>query len=532
MKVVTCPEAVDLIPEGATVASSGFGGIGQAECLMAGIEERFLRTGRPRGLTLVHAAGQSNLQGGGIDHLAHEGLLRRIVGGHFRLAPALGRMILEGQAEAYNFPQGVIALLYREIAGRRPGLITHAGLGTFVDPRLEGGKMNARTREDLVEVIRLLDREWLLYKAFPVHVGLIRATAADPHGNLWAGREACRMETLPLAQAVRSHRGVLIAQVAEVLDHPLPPHQVDVPGILVDAVVVAPPEQHRQTSAEPFNPLYIGETDGEAPALEPLPLPLSDRKVIARRAAMELFEGAIVNLGIGMPEGVAAVAFEEGVFDRITLTVESGAIGGVPAGGLSFGASANPVALIPHQDQFDFYHGGGLDLAFLGLAEFDAEGNVNVSRFGDTVAGCGGFIEITQNARAVVFCGTLTAAGLRVDVADGRLRITQEGKVLKACERVQQVTFSGREALRRGVPVLYVTERCVFSLRPEGVTLTEVAPGVDVARDILARMQFRPRIAPALNEMPAGLFRAERIGLALREYGEYGKCGKYGRYGK
>jgi len=560
MHILTAQQAVALIPDGATVASTGFGMIQHPEHLTAALEERFLQTGAPRDLTYVHSAGQGNQQGGGADHLAHDGLLKRDIGGHFRMSLRLSQMILEDRVEAYNWPQGVIALLYREIAAKRPGLVTHAGLGTFVDPRLEGGKLTARTTEELVQVVTLAGREWLFYPAFPIHVALIRMTAADPHGNLTHCREACIMEDLALAMAAHNSGGIVIAQVAELLKEPLLPHEVDVPGLYVDHVVVAPPEHHWHSGDCEFNPAFLGETavpplpadarvrtgrgraagagvgrrsDGATATngvLPPTPslkgggndngdtiplLPLDERKVIVRRAAMALFDGAAVNLGIGMPEGVASVAFEEGVFDRLHLTVESGTIGGVPAGGLSFGASAHPVAMISHVDQFDFYSGGGLDLTFLGLAEFDRHGNVNVSRFGNIIAGCGGFIEISQNARRIVFCGTLTASGLQVEIAAGKVRIVQEGKLAKAKERVQQVTFSGAEALRRGTPVTYVTERCVFELRPEGVTLTEIAPGVDLQRDILAQMEFAPAIAPDVREMDPRIFGLEKMGLRL-----------------
>ncbi len=514
MKVISLSEACSRIPDDATVASVGFGGIGLPEYLFRGIEQRFLETQHPRGLTWIHAAGQSDLNGGGVDHLAHEGLLKRIIGGHYRLAPAIGKLIRDEKVEAYNFPQGVIAQLYREIAARRPGLTTHAGLGTFVDPRMEGGRMNARTTEELVQVVNMLDREWLFYKALPINVGVLRMTVADPFGNLAGDREACKLESLPAALAAHNHGGIVIAQVESLLEKPLTPHEVVVPGLYVDYVVVAPPEFHWQTAECEFNPLYIREETTDAPDI-PL-MPLCDRKIIARRAAMELFEGAVVNLGIGMPEGVAAVAYEEGVFDQITLTVESGTIGGVPASNLSFGAAANPIAFVAHQDQFDFYSGGGLDIAFLGMAEFDAAGNVNVSRFGDIVAGCGGFIEISQNSREVVFCGTLTASGLQLNIGDGKLVIAQEGKVKKAKSAVRQITFSGAEAVRRGLPVKYVTERCVFELRGDGVTLVEVAPGISVEEDIVAQMQFRPQIAKDLRTMPACIFADAPLGLKLR----------------
>ena len=534
MKILTAQEAVALIPDGATVAATGFGMIQHPEHLTAALEDRFLQTGSPRDLTYVHSAGQGNAAGAGADHLAHEGLLKRDIGGHFRMSPRLGQMILDDRVEAYNWPQGAIALLYREIAAKRPGLLTHAGLGTFVDPRLQGGKMTPRTTEELVEVVRAAGREWLLYPAFPIHVGLIRMTAADPHGNCTHHREACIMETLALAMAAHNSGGMVIAQVAELLYEPLAPHEVDVPGLFVDVVVVAPPEHHWHSGDCEWNPAFLGrgriaaraegaggysapgpDTCRDEAAAGMRPLPLDERKVIARRAAMELFDGATVNLGIGMPEGVASVAYEEGIFDRLHLTVESGTIGGVPAGGQSFGASTLPLALISHVDMFDFYSGGGLDLTFLGLAEFDRAGNVNVSRFGKIVAGCGGFIEISQNARKIVFCGTLTASGLQTEVTDAGLRIVQEGKLTKAREQIQQITFSAAEALRRETPVLYVTDRCVFELRPEGVTLTEIAPGVELEQDILAQMEFAPMIASELRTTDARLFREAPMGQAV-----------------
>lgn len=515
MQLSTASDAVALIRDGATIATSGFSGIQQPEHLMVALEERFVQTGAPSGLTLVHSAGQSDLAGGGIDHLAHEGLLKRVIGGHFRLAVKIGQMILEDRIEAYNLPQGVIALLYREIAAKRPGVVTHAGLGTFVDPRLEGAKMTPCTTEEIVEVVQLSGREWLFYPSFPLDVVLIRLTAADPYGNLTHCDEACEMETLHMAMAARNCGGIVIAQVARLLDEPLAPHEVAVPGLYVDHVVVAPPEHHRQTPDYEANPLFTASRAPDETTSLPL-LPLDERKVIARRAALELRDGSTVNLGIGMPEGVASVAFEEGFFDRLHLTVESGTIGGVPAGGLSFGAAVHPLALIGHADQFDFYSGGGLDQTCLGLAEFDRHGNVNVSRFGKIVAGCGGFIEISQNARQITFCGTLTASGLDLLVGDGRLTIRQEGKFTKARDHVQQVTFSGAEALRRGTPVKFVTERGVFELRPEGVTLIEIAPGVDLERDILGQMEFEPLIAPDLRLMPAALFAEAKLGLELK----------------
>ncbi|USX28212.1 acyl CoA:acetate/3-ketoacid CoA transferase [Oxalobacteraceae bacterium OTU3CINTB1] len=499
-KIVSAADAVSLIRDGDTIATGGFVGVGFAENIAVALERRFLAPasdggGHPRDLTLVYAAGQGDGKDRGLNHLAHEGMLKRVVGGHWSLVPKLQQLAIGGKIEAYNLPQGVISQLFRDTAAGKPGLLTHVGLGTFVDPRHGGGKINDRTTEELVEVATMGGNEYLFYKAQPVHVGIIRGTTADANGNVTMEREALTLEALAIAMAAHNSGGIVIVQVERIAERgTLNPRQVKIPGILVDCVVVAEkPEYHMQTFAEPYNPAFAGELRVALSAMAPMPL--SERKIIARRALMELRPNNVVNLGIGMPEGVANVAAEEKLLDLVTLTAEPGVIGGLPAGGLNFGAATNADAIIDQPYQFDFYDGGGLDVAILGLAQADRHGNLNVSKFGSKLAGAGGFINISQNARKVVFVGTFTA---------------DKGRTRKFVEEVEHRTYSGEYAARRGQEALFVTERCVFKLVIDGgmsgLELIEIAPGVDLERDILAQMDFKPSIGAELKLMDARIF--------------------------
>jgi len=511
-KIVTAHEAVALIRDGDTVVAEGFAGQCFAEELTLALEARFLQTGAPRDLTLAFTVAQGNREGRGFDRLCHEGLLKRAIGGHWGMAGELGKMAVDNTIEAYNLPQGVIAQLFRDTAAGKPGLLTRVGLDTFVDPRNGGGKINDATTEDRVELMSIGGEEYLFYKAFErLDAAFLRGTTADPNGNITMEREALFLESLAVATAVHNKGGLVIVQVERIADvGALSPKDVKIPGVLVDCVVVSRPEHHPQTWGTQYSPALSGELRvplSSIPSLE-----LSVRKVIARRAAMELRPNAVVNLGIGIPEGIASVAAEEHILSYIILTAEPGVIGGMPTGGLDFGSAINGEAVLEQPAQFDFYDGGGLDAAFLGMAQADAHGNVNVSRFGPKLAGSGGFINISQNAKKVVFLGTFLAP-CRTEVVDGHIAVDDAVAAPKFLDCVEQRTFSGSYAAGAGQPVLYVTERCVFRLTQAGLQLIEIAPGIDLERDVLAHVGFTPIIDGEPKLMDTRIFRDEPMRL-------------------
>lgn len=514
-KIVTAEEAIELIRDNDTIVTAGFVGVGFAEELAIALKERFLKTGKPRNLTFTYPAGQGDGKSKGLNHIAIEGLVGKIIAGHTGLTPGFGKLINDNKIFAYNIPMGPLTQLFRDIAAHKPGNLTHVGLGTFIDPREEGGKLNDLTKargSDIVTVMTVEGKEYLFYKAFPIHVAFLRGTTADPDGNITMEKECAVLDALAMAQATRNSGGIVIVQVERLARAgTLKAREVIIPGILVDCVVVAKPESHWQTFGEQYSPAFSCELKVPMQAIPPLEM--SCRKIVVRRAAFELKPNSVVNLGIGMPEGVSRVANEERILEYATLTTEAGLIGGLPMGGLDFGAGINVDALITENGQFDFYDGGGLDIAFLGMAETDAEGNVNVSKFGPRFTGPGGFIDITQNAKKVCFLGTFTAGGLDLTVRDGNLLIRHEGRQKKFVLKVEQKTFSGKYATMIKQPVLYITERCVFRLCEEGLELIEIAPGIDLETQVLALMDFKPIIRKPPKLMDPRIFLLPPMGI-------------------
>jgi acetate CoA-transferase len=508
--VLTADEAARLIPSGATVAICGAGGgIVEPTAVIDALSRRFRETQTPRDLTLYHPAGLGDRADRGMSPLALSGLSRRIIGGHWGQSPRLAELAEANEIEAYSFPMGVMSQLLRAAAAGQPGILTHVGLGTYLDPRQTGGRLNPRTREELIRLIEIDGREWLFYPAIPPDVAMIRGTTADADGYISMEDEIAFMDVLAMAQAAHNNGGIVIAQVQRLVEsRTLHSKTVKVPGYLVDALVVVPEQPQLYSGSSRFmSGDYVAVT-GEIAAP-----PLNVRKVIARRALLEVTPGDVGNVGIGISDGIGVIAQEEGVQRDFTLTVEIGPIGGVSAQGIFFGSSVNMQAVIDMPAQFDFYDGGGLDICFLSFAEVDRAGNVNVSRFNNKIMGVGGFVDISSTTRRLIFSGTLTAGGLKTAVENGSVRIEQEGRFKKFLLQVKEVSFNGRDAVRRGQEVIYITERGVFRLTPEGLELFEIAPGMDPERDIAAHMEFRPRIAADLKQMDRRLFRPEPMGL-------------------
>jgi propionate CoA-transferase len=508
-KVISAEQAAELIQDGVTICSPIIGLAGWPEEIGRAMAKRYEETGHPKGLTLVCGSAMGNHKDKGPHVIGLEGLVTKFIGAHTHGSPNIGALIQNNKMLAYCFPQGVVVQLYREIAAKRAGMLTKVGLGTFVDPRIEGGKMNDLTRQhpDLNEVVIFGGEEYLWYKPFPIHVGFVRGTRADERGNISMDREGANLEALQVAQAARNSGGIVIAQVEYLAKAgTLHAKSIQVPGVLVDYIVVAknPQEFHMQSEGVYYQPAFSGDVVMPLGALPQLPF--DDRMFILRRAALELQEKSVVNLGIGIPDRLATVAAHEGVTDLLTLTTEVGAVGGVPAGWPNFGMTYNAEAFVCHPNMFDWYDGGGIDTAFLGMGEVDKFGNVNVSKFNGRPIGCGGFINITTASKKVVYCGTFTTGGLKIAAENGKVKILQEGSHKKFLDHVEQITFSGKYAAKNNKPIMYVTERCVFRLLNGEVTLVEIAPGIDLEKDILAHMDFKPAISPDLKSMPEEIF--------------------------
>lgn len=516
VQFITSCEAANLLYDGATIGVEGFLGIGVAEEIHEAVEARFENEGFPKDLTIVYAAGIGDGKDRGMNHYAKEGLVKRVIGGHWGLAPKFQPLVVENKIEAYNFPQGVISQLFRESAAKRPRLITQVGLGTFVDPENQGGKLNNITKEDLVERITIDDKVYLAYKTFNLDFAFLRGTYSDEDGNVSFDDEALSLQGMAIAMAVKNNGGKVIVQVKrKVKSGSLNPMSVKIPAVFVDYIVVVKDEtKHMQTFKTDLNPDFTHSN--VIKEIEEGSFPLNERKIIARRGAMLLTqEHRIVNYGIGMPESVPLVLREENVASYFIPTVEPGIFGGTPQGGQNFGCSISPQAIIDQPYMFDFYDGGGIDMAFLGLAQCDMEGNINVSKFGSKITGAGGFINITQNSRAVAFCGTFTAGGLEIGVKDGKLEILKEGSSKKFIKAVEQITFSGKVAALNEKPVYYITERAVFKLEKEGLVLIEIASGVDLEKDILQQMEFKPIVSPTLAIMDNKIFANEPMKLCI-----------------
>ncbi|MBP3469106.1 MAG: acyl CoA:acetate/3-ketoacid CoA transferase [Lachnospiraceae bacterium] len=514
---ISAKEAVARIKSGTTLCTIGMTLVSACETILKELENSFLETGSPNQLTYVHTCGQSDRSAGAVYHMANEGMTKRVIGGHWGLCPRMMELVASNKIEAYNLPQGQMANMFHSMALREPGKISKVGLGTFIDPRIEGGKMNERTKplEDIVDVVTIDGEEYLRYKEIPIDTLLIRGTYADENGNISTQEEAMVLELLPAVMATKRFGGQVICQVKNIVKAgSISPKDVIVPGVLVDAVVLCddPIENHRQTSSWYYDPSYSGQALAPEAGVEPIPLTV--RKVIGRRAMMELEPDMVINVGTGIPNDViGAIIAEEGIGDDITITVESGIYGGVPAGGIDFGISKNAQALIPHDRQFEYYNGAGIDYTFMGAGEMDENGNVNSTKMGDKAPGAGGFIDITARAKNVIFCSTFTGKGLKVSFDESGMHIVEEGKIRKMVKKVQQISYNGKIASDMNQNMVYVTERAVFRLTKEGPMLVEIAKGIDLQKDILDQMDFKPLIAEDLKYTDTRIYLERWSGL-------------------
>ena len=527
VRIISDEKVGELIPDEAVVTISSSSGLGCPDATLSAIGAYFQKTGHPRRITTLHPIAAGDMYGvQGIDHLAHRGLLKRVIAGSLPSGPSslptprIWQMIIDDEIEAYNLPSGIIFHMHREAAAGRPGVLSKVGIDTFVDPRRQGGRMNSATKENIVQVVEFAGEEWLFFPSIIPNVAIIRGTTADERGNISMEHEGAYLGALDQALAARNGGGIVIAQVKRLAGRgSLKPQQVRVPGILVDYIVVDP--QQKQTTQTEYDPAISGELFTAESSFSTIEWGLE--KAIARRAAMELVRDDVVNLGFGISALVPRVLLEEGLHNEVTWVIEQGAVGGMPLLGFAFGCASNADAILASPDQFTLFQGGGFDRSFLSFLQVDLEGSVNVSRLAarpHVTAGVGGFIDITAQARAIVYCGFFTAGGLEQKMEDGRLKIGREGKNRKFVSAVEHVTFSGRRARAMNQEVTYVTERCVLKLLPEGLTVTEIAPGIDLKQDVLGQSEIPLRVSPELQLMDERIFRPGPLRLKLRQRAE------------
>lgn len=512
MKIIEAAKVPELIKDGANIGTTGFLFAMVCDHIFDAIEESFLETGHPRDIELTSFSGLGLRKAGtGLDKFAHPGMIRGARIGHMLWAERLRGMITNNEIYCNIYPLGCLTQLVRDMGAGKPGIISKIGLGTFIDPRVEGGRANSVTETDTARLMEIDGEEYLYYPKFPIDVAILRGTSIDPRGNVTMEDEAMLMDAMSYARAAKQNGGIVIVQVKRLAEEgELDPRAVQIPGVMVDYAVVAPPEKHLQTATTEYN---AGWAQKERVVTDEIqPAPLNVRKVLARRAAMELSKGDVINLGAGIPEVVGAVAAEEGFADDITMTVECGHVGGLPMSGLDFGACYNPDYVTTAVSQAEWYDGGGLDVGILGFAEVDGQGSVNASKFG-TVVGPGGFMDIATGTKKIVFVGTLTAVGLKTEIEEGKIRIVQEGRKKKFVPEIEQITFSGPQAVAGGQVVMYITERAVFRLTEEGLLMTEIAPGIDLETEVLEQIDFDVIVSPDLKEMDPVIFREEKMGI-------------------